>query len=175
MHKDRTISRHNAPLSGGGSRGFTLIELLIAIIIAGILLAVVVPGFQGVVEGNRVVTQANQLVGAINYARSEAIRRGTPVVFAGQGGTFANGWCVHDGNGCAGAGLLRMFPAPDGVVVVANVAEVTFDNQGRSQAPGGVVTLSLRPPSCDPGTPNAQTDVVIGPTGRAVANRVDCQ
>jgi type IV fimbrial biogenesis protein FimT len=59
--------------------GFTLIELLITIAIASILLAIAVPSFNGLIVGSRLTTQANDFVAAVNFARSEAIKRNSSV------------------------------------------------------------------------------------------------
>lgn len=56
--------------------GFSLIELMVALAVASILLTVGVPSFQDMIRDNRLATQANRLVGALNLARSEAIKRG---------------------------------------------------------------------------------------------------
>ena len=55
----------------------TLVELLIAIVVVSILLALGVPGLQDFVKNNRLTGQANDLVVAIQMARSEAVKRGT--------------------------------------------------------------------------------------------------
>ncbi len=57
------------------TRGFTLIELLVTLSIAAILLAVAVPNFITFVQNNRLVSQANDFVTMLNYARSEAVKR----------------------------------------------------------------------------------------------------
>jgi type IV fimbrial biogenesis protein FimT len=76
----------DAPMSASG---FTLIELLITIAIASVLLAVAVPSFNGMIVSNRLTTQANDMVGAINFARSEAIKRNASLTFCRVGSVDA--------------------------------------------------------------------------------------
>jgi type IV fimbrial biogenesis protein FimT len=61
--------------------GFTIIELMFAIAIAGILVAIAIPSFRTMIVSNRLTTQANDVVGAITYARSEAISHNNTVTF----------------------------------------------------------------------------------------------
>ena len=55
----------------------TMVELLITIVVVTILLALGVPSFQEFIKNNRVTAQTNDLVTAIQLARSEAIKRGS--------------------------------------------------------------------------------------------------
>jgi type IV fimbrial biogenesis protein FimT len=81
-------------------RGFTLVELMITIAVAAILLGLGVPSFIEMTVRNRLVTYNNDFIASVNYARSEAIRRGTPVSVCkssngtGCGGTWSDGWIV---------------------------------------------------------------------------------
>jgi type IV fimbrial biogenesis protein FimT len=56
-------------------RGFTLIELMVVVIVLAIALAIGIPGFQGIINRNRIIGAANESVAAIQVARMEAIRR----------------------------------------------------------------------------------------------------
>lgn len=82
--------------------GFTLTELMITVVIAAILLAVGVPSFQSLIRNNRVATHMNEMISALNLARSEAAKRGLRVSLCPStnqttctGGTNWNGgWIV---------------------------------------------------------------------------------
>lgn len=78
--------------------GVTLIELLVTLSIAVILMAIAVPGFQDFFRRNRVDSAASDFMVALNYARSEAIRRGVTVsVCKSANGTACGGTNWEDG------------------------------------------------------------------------------
>ncbi len=103
-----------APYQVGSQRawrrpaGFTLIELMIGITVAAILLGIGIPSFQDTIRRNRVTTQTNVVISALAVARSEAVKRGTPVTLcpalgrsgddqnkcSGDDKWAANGWIV---------------------------------------------------------------------------------
>jgi type IV fimbrial biogenesis protein FimT len=83
--------------------GFTLIELLITIVVISVLLAAGVPAFQDFIKNNRLTAQTNELVAAIQLARSEAVKRSTnTIICASVNGTscsdnkndWGKGWIV---------------------------------------------------------------------------------
>lgn len=61
-------------------KGFTLAEVVITILILGILAAMAAPSFRDVIRSNRLTSGANAFLGALNYARSEAVNRNQRVV-----------------------------------------------------------------------------------------------
>src|SRR5690606_9222640 len=86
-------------------KGFTVIELMIMVGIIGILLAVGLPGLQDTISRISTNSQAKTLVSSLNYARSEAIKRGSLVsVCASDTGTdcvadtWSDGWLVFVDN-----------------------------------------------------------------------------
>jgi type IV fimbrial biogenesis protein FimT len=74
--------------------GFTLHELMITIAIVGILAGIAFPSFKSTIASNRLTTSANELVTALNLARSEAVKRGQQVVVRKTGSEWENGWRV---------------------------------------------------------------------------------
>jgi len=85
--------------------GFTLIELMVTLAVAAILAAIAAPGFMAMIRDNRISTQANNLIGSIQLARSEAAKRGVQVTIRHNGSTankWDDGWIVFtdwDGDG----------------------------------------------------------------------------
>lgn len=74
-------------------KGFTLIEMIVTLTIAGILIALAAPAMRDFILNQRLATQANDFIGDLNLARSEAIRRATNVTVCKQGGTPASPSC----------------------------------------------------------------------------------
>lgn len=97
------------------SRGFTLIELMITLMVVGVLVGVAVPSFQALMTRNRLVAEINELVGTLQFARSEAVKRGQDVVVCKSAtgltcttsGNWEQGWMVFvdvDGDGAYDSG-----------------------------------------------------------------------
>lgn len=55
--------------------GFTLIELMVTLAVAAIVLSVAVPSFQTQLLNNRSIVLGEDFASAVNYTRSEAIKR----------------------------------------------------------------------------------------------------
>ncbi|MEJ2513757.1 MAG: GspH/FimT family pseudopilin [Gammaproteobacteria bacterium] len=142
----------------GNQRGFTLAELLITIVILAILAGIGVPALRDVVLSNRQTAAVNDLVTALQVARSHAISRGegrdlytaadpTVVVCASAdgascGGGWEDGWIIFrdpDGDGSPAAGdggVLRVFEGPRSQAISSGgVGIVRFRRDGRVGAP----------------------------------------
>lgn len=76
--------------------GFTLLELMVTIAIAGILAGLAIPSFTSIIASNQLTTSANELVTALNLARSEAIKRGIQVTIRNKGVSthWESGWDI---------------------------------------------------------------------------------
>lgn len=59
--------------------GFTLIELLTTVVVLGIALFVAIPSFNDLIRNNKSLTLGADFVSALNFARTEAIKRATRV------------------------------------------------------------------------------------------------
>ena len=126
------------------SSGFTLMELMVTIAIAGILLGVAIPSFTFIISSNRLTTCANELVTALNLARSEAIKRGQPVTIkriSDTSGDWRSGWTIFtdlDGDGTLDVAnsdtLLRTYAAlpPSFTLRGTYVNRITYQASGIS-------------------------------------------
>lgn len=83
-------------------RGFTLIELMFVVALVAIGTVIAVPSLRSMIHNNRAAAQANELVSALNFARSEAVKRGGNVSVCARpssgdgcsGTDWAQGWLV---------------------------------------------------------------------------------
>ncbi|MEO8459861.1 MAG: GspH/FimT family pseudopilin [Dokdonella sp.] len=74
--------------------GFTLVELVVAVSIVAILAALALPSFREMSVRMTITSNANDLVGALNLARTEAVKRGYPVNVVATSSNWKNGWSV---------------------------------------------------------------------------------
>lgn len=85
-------------------RGFTVIELLVVVTVIAILSAIALPSFSNAYMTNRLASYSNNFVASVQFARSEAIKRGVPMIMcASSNGTSCTtsasswqpGWIVY--------------------------------------------------------------------------------
>jgi type IV fimbrial biogenesis protein FimT len=72
--------------------GVTLIEMMVAIAVMGVLLALAAPSFTETIRKNRIESAAQGFLNALNFARTEAIRRGMAVTVRKSGSQWENGY-----------------------------------------------------------------------------------
>lgn len=131
-------------------QGFTLVEMVITLVVAAILFAVAIPSFNNLVNSNRLTTGANALIGALNTARMEAIKRNGSVQFCSNiattntadtlgtaCGTNAGAVFVQTGTATASTVLAppQALSIPS-VQVRGTIAAIRFNGTGVGYAPG---------------------------------------
>jgi type IV fimbrial biogenesis protein FimT len=171
---------------------FTMIELMTVLALIAILAAMAAPSFNEIIKSNRLTSQVNDFIAAINLARSEAIKRNQNVILcrsadgtscAASGG-WEQGWMVFadaNNNTNIDAGEeLRIYPAlAAGNTLRPNTpftTRVTYLPRGYVPGvTGGTFVL------CDDQTGDGDTNdngdflsgraIIIGPTGRPRTSR----
>ncbi|OUS29271.1 hypothetical protein A9Q99_09165 [Gammaproteobacteria bacterium 45_16_T64] len=112
-------------------KGYTLLELLVAISIIAVLTSASYPSLIDTMNRNRVAASVNSFVGAISFARSEAIKRNDTVTMAASNSTtddeWGDGWSVS-----AGGTTIRTFAALSGSTLnsTGNISTLSFNSRG---------------------------------------------
>jgi type IV fimbrial biogenesis protein FimT len=114
--------------------GFTLVELVVTISLIGILLAVAIPGMRQLTLNQGVKTAAFDLMSALQYARSEAIKRPSETVTLKSGatsdGAWSTGWRLLDGS----SNVLRSWSVASSITVADTnttpVTAISFSKDG---------------------------------------------
>ena len=75
------------------SRGFTLIELMVTVAVAAILVTIALPSFSGVMEKFRARRATETMAASMFLAKSEAIKRNTPVRVVFTSSNSGATWC----------------------------------------------------------------------------------
>jgi len=171
---------HNSPSK---NPGFTLTELMITLSIAGILLSLAVPSFNETINNNRLTIYTNELVTALNLARSEAVKRGIRVTLckSSDGNICTNaddwsqGWilfidlnnnAVYDNATETILKVHERLANNTAIIGNANVDNyVSYVNSGQSQLIGGgfqAGTIKV----CDDRIGNMGKNIIINSVGR---------
>ena len=151
-------------------RGFTLLEMMVTVAAVGILLAIGVPSFRYMANANRVAAEANNLLGDMQFARSEAIKEGqsvsicastnvgstaTPTCATGSVSSWATGWIVFsdsNGDGLINGNDIRLrtsnpLSSSDTLVSNGSLKYVAFNREGFAAAVSGTQYFTLHAPT----------------------------
>lgn len=112
--------------------GFTLIELMIAVSVLAVLMAIAVPSFQDLTRNMALAGAANEVVGGLQFARSEAVRRNQRVAFEAK---TNRSWAVFiDANSNSsfdsGDTSIRESSYSDQVTALGAAIQVSFGGAG---------------------------------------------
>jgi len=120
--------------------GFTLVELMVTVAVLAILVAVAVPSMADFSANNRLAAAKSAFSSTVALARTEAAKRGQPVIVqAAAGGVagneYAGGWGLYvdaDQDGLVGAGdtQLRSYEALPTAIKISGVASLGFQPTG---------------------------------------------
>jgi type IV fimbrial biogenesis protein FimT len=159
--------------------GFTLVEVLIVLVIAAVLAAMAVPGFQESIRRNRLQAAAERLATSWSLARSEAIKLTQPVTISANGGPATNwsaGWVALGPVAGAGSAAVASaitqataYPAPLQLNASAAAASgFAFDPSGRLSVAGIAPAPTLIFVFCADGSGlvNNSAAVTVSPSGR---------
>ena len=153
-------------LALGRNRGFTLMEMLVTLAVVAIVASLAVPSFQNMIATQRVRSAANDLVTALNLARSEAVKRNR-IVTVTPAGTWADGWTVSyvDGGNTI---TIQTHEALEGVTM-AGTAAISYRADGRRNS--GNVNIEIVPPA---GSGVSKHCIGVSPTGKPVSASGAC-
>ena len=129
-------------------KGFTLIELMVTLAVLARVLGIAVPSFNGMLQDSRASSVGSEHHGALQLARSEAIKRRKAVVVCRRnadgsncenGTDWASGWLIMTDDG-----VLRLWDTTQELAVVGPNAGVTFESSGMASAS----SFSVKSTSC---------------------------
>lgn len=171
-----------------GYAGFTLVEILVTLAVSVIVLTAAVPSFRDVIRNSRLTAATNDLVTAVNLARSEAIKRGVRVTMCkspdGTACSSTNGWdqgwiifTDADGDAAYTAGSDELLRVQDSVGPnvalngAGSVADyVSFVPRGHGELLDGSFQADAIK-ACDSRTGPYGKNIAIGTSGRVRTER----
>jgi type IV fimbrial biogenesis protein FimT len=165
------------------SHGFNLLELMVTVTIATIIAMIALPSFSFILQNVRLKMQIYDFNGALDFARSEAVKRGTWVTVCasadqaacGPNGTqWESGWMVFvdpNNNHVLDVGEAAPLRATSALISTYTLRAtsattlatyITFNAKGTSSASGQFVL-------CQNGQINPSRAVLIGTSGRVTS------
>lgn len=153
-----------------------MMELLLAVTVLAILTTLALPGFTQFIQNNRLAAEANEMVAAFQFARSEALKRGLPVQVCSSSngaecnGNWSEGW-IAMADPAGTAEVLRVWEAPgDAFTFNPEAGTVSFEPSGFSTGTTAQ-QFGMQVPGC---TNDSARRILVERTGRVASERVDC-
>jgi type IV fimbrial biogenesis protein FimT len=163
-------------------KGFTLHELMTSLAILALTASLGLPTLYNFIHDYRLRAAANDLLMAALLARSEAIKRNTPVILAAKSGSWSSGWEAYPDYNYSGTRdgaentLLEGNEQPKldirGNQPVATY--IRFSPSGRAKLLGGAFqagTITL----CHPNSRASQRELVLSSMGRLKLQKLSHQ
>lgn len=129
--------------------GLTLLELMVGISVLAIILSIGVPGFQSIMQSSRATSIANDLLGHLQLARSEAVRRAQTVTLCPSsdgencdGSDWEVGWLLLADPSGVNEALRVSPPLHNSASLVNGPEEIVFTTVGTT-ANSSIFTLTV--------------------------------
>ncbi|MDR8014846.1 GspH/FimT family pseudopilin [Ectopseudomonas guguanensis] len=154
------------------SRAFTLIELMVTLAVLAVVISLAAPSFSNMLQENRLAAMSSELQGALQLARSEAVRRRANVTLCRSNTTqtaCSNGtdWATGGWMMIAGTEVLKVWDPIQGAVVTGPNSGIVFRSNGMASAQSWTVTHS----SC---TGQQKRTISVNATGSTTLAKGDC-
>lgn len=178
--------------------GFTLLELMVVVAIVGVLMAIAVPAMGDFIRNGRITAAANDVMAAMHFTRSEAIKRRDPVTLCTSANAvlasnlanpnatcadseFLTGWLVfvdlnQNGQREVGEDILLNHGPMDDRITAASSADpflVTYLLNGFALDPNGasIALCDDRGNTPSGGELSSARGILVAVTGRAGVTR----
>ncbi|MCK7576248.1 MAG: GspH/FimT family pseudopilin [Chromatiales bacterium] len=162
-------------------RGFTLVELVVTVSLVAILISIGVPSFQNLIRNNRAIAITNDLVLAIQLARSEAVKQQREMTLCRRnavgddcenGADWSAGWliCQLNHTKTCEEPVIQVWGPPRGSPVLSGPSPgIEFARTGEPRL--SPVTFTLRLLNC---TGDEQRTLIVNAAGFVSITRSAC-